>query len=73
MAHRRNRPINLPAPYLKRVWLDPARVSDPAAYPFCLPFLQREFDLRSGHHHHRRRERQRQVDIARGDRGDGGL
>jgi predicted ATPase len=42
---RRNRPINLPAPYLKRVWLDPARVSDPAAYPFCLPFLQREFDL----------------------------
>jgi predicted ATPase len=45
MAHRRNRPINLPAPYLKRVWLDPARVSDPAAYPFCLPFLQREFDL----------------------------
>ena len=45
MAHRRNRPINLPAPYLKRVWLDPSRVSDPAAYPFCLPFLQREFDL----------------------------
>ena len=45
MAHRRNRPINLPAPYLKRVWIDPSRVSDPAAYPFCLPFLQREFDL----------------------------
>ena len=45
MAHRRNRPINLPAPYLKRVWLDASRVSDPAAYPFCLPFLQREFDL----------------------------
>ena len=45
MAHRRNRPINLPAPYLKRVWLDPSRVSDPAAYPFCLPFLQSEFDL----------------------------
>jgi len=45
MAHRRNRPINLPAPYLKRIWLDPSRVSDPAAYPFCLPFLQSEFDL----------------------------
>jgi predicted ATPase len=45
MAHRRNRPINLPAPYLKRVWLDPARVRDPEAYPFCLPFLRREFDL----------------------------
>ena len=49
MAHRRNRPINLPAPYLKRVWLDPSRVSDPAAYPFCLPFLQREFDLTFDH------------------------
>jgi predicted ATPase len=45
MAYRRNRPINLPAPYLKRVWLDLARVSDPTAYPFCLPFLQRGFEL----------------------------
>jgi predicted ATPase len=49
MASRRNRPINLPAPYLKRVWLDPARVSDPAAYPFCLPFLQRDFELNFDH------------------------
>jgi predicted ATPase len=49
MAYRRNRPINLPAPYLKRVWLDPSRVSDPAAYPFCLPFLQREFELAFDH------------------------
>jgi predicted ATPase len=45
MAYRRNRPINLPAPYLKRVWLDPARVSDKAAYPFCLPFLKDDFEL----------------------------
>jgi predicted ATPase len=45
MAYRRNRPINLPAPYLKRVWLDPSRVGDPAAYPFCLPFLQNGFEL----------------------------
>src|SRR5882757_7989764 len=45
MASRRNRPINMPAPYLKRVWLDASRVSDPAAYPFCLPFLQQEFEL----------------------------
>src|ERR1700716_740092 len=45
MAYRRNRPINLPAPYLKRVWLDTSRVGDPAAYPFCLPFLQRDFEL----------------------------
>ncbi len=49
MAYRRNRTINLPAPYLKRVWLDSSRVSDPAAYPFCLPFLQREFDLTFDH------------------------
>lgn len=46
---RRNRPINLPAPYLKRVWLDATRVSDPAAYPFCLPFLQRDFELDFDH------------------------
>jgi predicted ATPase len=45
MSSRRHRPINMPAPYLKRVWLDPARVTDAAAYPFCLPFLQNEFEL----------------------------
>jgi predicted ATPase len=45
MAYRRNRPTKLPAPYLKRIWLDPARVTDPAAYPFCLPFLQNGFEL----------------------------
>ena len=26
---RRNRPINMPAPYLKRVWLDPSRIERP--------------------------------------------
>jgi predicted ATPase len=45
MASRRARTINLPAPYLRRVWLDREKVTDPAAYPFCLPFLQNEFDL----------------------------
>jgi len=45
MAYRRNRPINLPAPYLKRVWLDPARMNDKAAYPFCLPFLKDDFEV----------------------------
>jgi len=49
MAYRRNRLTKLPAPYLKRVWLDSSRVSDPTAYPFCLPFLQREFDLAFDH------------------------
>jgi predicted ATPase len=44
MAKKYNRTINLPAPYLRRLWLDPSRVTDPAAYPFCLPFL-RDFEL----------------------------
>jgi predicted ATPase len=42
---RRNRDINLPAPYLRRLWLDPDRVPDADAYPFCLPFLRNEFSL----------------------------
>ena len=42
---RRNRDINLPAPYLKRLWLDPARVPNREAYPFCLPFLRDDFSL----------------------------
>jgi predicted ATPase len=42
---RRGRTINLPAPYLKRVWLDQSRVQDDSVYPFCLPFLQKGFAL----------------------------
>jgi len=42
----KRREINLPAPYLKRLWLDPARVPDREAYPFCLPFLADDFELR---------------------------
>jgi predicted ATPase len=45
MSSRRKRDINLPAPYLRRLWLDPSRVPDPEAYPFCLPFLRNEFSL----------------------------
>jgi predicted ATPase len=45
MSSRRKRDINLPAPYLKRLWLDPSGVPDPEAYPFCLPFLRDEFSL----------------------------
>jgi predicted ATPase len=44
MSSRRNRTIDLPAPYLRRVWLDPSRVADRAAYPFCLPFLRDGFE-----------------------------
>ncbi len=49
MSRGRSRPINLPAPYLKHVWIDTDKVPDPAAYPFCLPFLQKGFDLRFDH------------------------
>jgi predicted ATPase len=42
---RKNRPINLPAPYLRRVWLDPSRIEDRKAYPYCLPFLADDFAL----------------------------
>jgi hypothetical protein len=39
MASRRNRTIKLPAPYLRRIWLDRSQVRDAAVYPFYLPFL----------------------------------
>src|ERR1700726_4973943 len=45
MSSRRNRTINMPAPYLTRIWLDPSRIADRKAYPFCLPFLQDAFEL----------------------------
>ena len=42
---RRSKPINLPAPYLRRVWLEPSRITNRKAYPFCLPLLSDEFEL----------------------------
>jgi predicted ATPase len=45
MASRRKRPINLPAPYLKRIWLEPSRIANREAYPFCLPLLKDDFEL----------------------------
>lgn len=42
---RKNRLINLPAPYLKRVWLDPSQIEDRKAYPYCLPFLCDDFEV----------------------------
>ena len=35
----------MPAPYLRRVWVDTERVPDREAYPFCLPFLRDGFEL----------------------------
>jgi predicted ATPase len=49
MAYKRSRTINMPAPYLRRIWLDAERIEDRAAYPFCLPFLHDEFELSFDH------------------------
>src|ERR1700704_6178611 len=45
MSSKRRRDIRLPAPYLRRIWLEPSRIADRAAYPFCLPFLHDDFEL----------------------------
>jgi predicted ATPase len=47
MSSRRNsRVINLPAPYLRRVWLDASRVTQAESYPFCLPLFRKgDFEL----------------------------
>ncbi|MBI5319704.1 AAA family ATPase [Bradyrhizobium sp.] len=42
---RKNRPINMPAPYLRRVWLDPSRIEDRKAYPYSLSFLSDDFEV----------------------------
>lgn len=36
----------LPAPFLKRVWLDQGKIDQPEAYPFCLPIFRDGFELR---------------------------
>ncbi|WP_233286814.1 AAA family ATPase [Bradyrhizobium ivorense] len=35
----------MPAPYLRRVWLDPARIANCDVYPFVLPLLRDDFEL----------------------------
>jgi predicted ATPase len=45
-SRRNNRVINLPAPYLRRVWLDASRVTQAESYPFCLPLFRKgDFEL----------------------------
>src|SRR5262245_43886902 len=46
---RRRRNIRMPAPYLRRIWLDTSLVPDASAYPFCLPFLRDGFELAFDH------------------------
>jgi predicted ATPase len=40
----RKRDIRLPAPYLKKVWLDRGLIQDASAYPFCLPLFKDGFE-----------------------------
>lgn len=42
---RRSSQTRLPAPFLRRIWLDRAAVPDADAYPWCLPFLREAFEL----------------------------
>ena len=49
MAGRSKREIKLPAPYLRRVWLDQDRITDKAAYPFCIPLLKDGLELEFEH------------------------
>jgi predicted ATPase len=41
----KKRAIRLPAPYLRRVWLDESLVADAGTYPFCLPLLRGGFEI----------------------------
>jgi predicted ATPase len=45
MSSKRNRVIKMPAPYLRRIWLEPSRIPNREAYPFCLPLLGDDFEL----------------------------
>jgi predicted ATPase len=50
ISRRSSRVIKMPAPYLRRIWLDASRVTDRDAYPFCLPlFAKGEFELDLDH------------------------
>ena len=42
---RRSRTSSLPAPYLKRIWLEESGVGDRSKYPFSLPFLRGGFEM----------------------------
>jgi predicted ATPase len=42
---KRGTQTKLKAPYLKRLWLDTSQVTDPDAYPFCLPYLKKNFEI----------------------------
>lgn len=46
---RRHREVQMPAPYLRRIWLDETLVPDRGAYPFCLPLFRHGFEIEFTH------------------------
>ena len=61
--------INLPAPYLRRVWLDPARRRSRGLSVLpAVPAGRFRTEFRRRHHHYRRRKRHREIDPAGGHR-----
>ena len=46
---RRRRDVQLPAPYLRRIWLDETLIPDRSAYPFCLPLFRHGFEIDFAH------------------------
>ena len=45
MSRSGKRPSSLPAPYLRRVWLDKDCIADATAYPYCIPLLKDNFEI----------------------------
>src|SRR5258705_13268111 len=45
MSSKRNRVIKMPAPHLRRIWLEPSRITNRKAYPVCLPLLPDHSEL----------------------------
>ena len=60
---RPKRNIRLPAPYLRRIWLDPSRHCRPRGLSVLPSFPARRLraEFRPADHHHRRRKRHRQI------------
>jgi predicted ATPase len=45
MARTSKHGIGLPAPYLRKIWLDKAKIGNPSSYPFCLPIFKDDFEI----------------------------
>lgn len=46
MSRAGKRPIKLPPPYLRRIWIDEERIQDRSVYPYNLPLFSDGFEFR---------------------------